>query len=1126
MTLLELYQSQSAAGKMGEQSRLLLEQTHWFTVNADFDPKTGEALPQALSVFLAKIARPRKLEAQHDRLWRITNHARPSVERLFRALSENPRREHALLPVRAVRELDAGSFIKLSNRPGRNIREKLAGKPYLQAVRRYQSVNLPENRLFKAFVTHLAELLVLRQDCLGESEDELLPKIQSWLISDEAGEIARWDNLPPNNTLLSHRDYRCIWDAWCRLQTLDEDIARDLSQLEIRAKTMCLWDEYGCMYSDGTHRFAEMPLFFDYDTFEMVPWVSEKSDGCLRLPPHLIQKAKWKISRSLTTKDISKPACVDLAVLRPRYASANDSALHSLYEAYLWQEWKFKDKSVDIELFNSDAAYLHPDATTISFADVFFSKDNAHIERASRAFASELRKVFKNDSLIWLVPDFLNDFEIEAVRRNLNALFPGAEPLPRSVAAVFEQINYSKIKRAGYTVVVVDTIGGKTCVTKLIARSDPELKKHLPQTNGYYWERCPEVIIPPDATEKTGVKIGPNYDLPTVDSQGSWRAAVPPEQPAFEDQNVLRRDPRIGQFDDCINLTQSPVVGGIRLHVLQQRAGDIPLWRYQIPELSIKGYIDGLYRRFSLVGKHTTVAPIRGKPVAIEIKAEFPLPAGKPFYSFPLYRGENADELGFSARLESPAFPLKTATVCKLNLTFEYGANEPYILIFEPQNKSFPPIRATWRSNEEVIITDALAPGYPAPMRWDDLRRMPNRNGETIDLLERVSSGIDRLDRALFIRPQKRTTGEIIRHWRADRNEKHYTLAHCDEYASEVFIHENNLVHGLCFEDFEEGDKVSFELEAHKGKFIGYRVARADYKEDVRHRELDADATDALVTNIYRWLYFPFIHVWADGRTITDTSCPEDFAASSKNDIAYFAKLVCQPEIPKTIKNRFLFLLACLHKDTTDSCVQWITEQVESRKFHNPRAIGFGLGDVSEKWQKYLFSSLVSNPNASTISIFAYAIWREEHFIERLSISDLQAILDSLLSRLMNIRPLKLKVDEQDKKRAIRSWVRATVEPLELLLGLLRTRVSTNEEIRMLLQPHQKITKELARQVERVTEIVADSKVQLFSRVQLNIPKPAGDRTPDLIYALRLYLTNDDGANAIHITSVSDDDND
>lgn len=79
----------------------------------------------------------------------------------------------------------------------------------------------------------------------------------------------------------------------------------------------------------------------------------------------------------------------------------------------------------------------------------------------------------------------------------------------------------------------------------------------------------------------------------------------------------------------------------------------------------------------------------------------------------------------------------------------------------------------------------------------------------------------------------------------------------------------------------------------------------------------------------------------------------------------------------------------------------------------------------------------------------------------------------------------------------------------------------------MLLQPHQKITKDLATQVELVAEIVARSNVPLFSRVQINIHKSEGDhRTPDLLYALCLYLTGDDGANAIHITSVSDSDND
>ncbi len=129
MTLIELYQSQRLKSNSSEKARRLLEQTHWFTVNADFDPKTGEALPQTISMFLNKISQHTNNGILHDRLWRITEHARPSLKRLFRVLNESPRRDHAMLPVHAVRELDANSFIKLSNRPGRNIRKSWQVNP-------------------------------------------------------------------------------------------------------------------------------------------------------------------------------------------------------------------------------------------------------------------------------------------------------------------------------------------------------------------------------------------------------------------------------------------------------------------------------------------------------------------------------------------------------------------------------------------------------------------------------------------------------------------------------------------------------------------------------------------------------------------------------------------------------------------------------------------------------------------------------------------------------------------------------------------------------------------------------------------------------------------------------------
>jgi cold shock CspA family protein len=1112
MTLLELYQSQRTDGAKGETARALLAQTHWFTVNAEFDPKTGDPLPQVLSAFLSKVSNEKPQGILQDRLYRITEHARSAVERLFRSRNESPRREHALLPVHAVRELDAGSFIKLSTRPGRNIREKLAGKPYLQAVRRFQSIDLPENRLLKAYVARLAELLELRRDYLGEKEDELLPRIQSWLLSDEAKAIGRWDQLPPNNTLLSHRDYRHVWDSWRRLQTLDDDIERDLSGMDFRCDTMRCWINYGRKYREGTYLFAEMPVLFDYEKFTIRTWS----------PEPIVQRAVQRIGRSVVKRSISQSVCIDLAEMHPRYADTEKGS-HVLNENYLWQQWHNDTQHVDIALFNSDAAYIHPDATSIALPDLFFTNDKSieHLDRAARTFVAQLRETFRDDKVVWLVPDFLNDFELEIIRRNLNAHFPCAQPLPRSVAAVFEQMDYMRITNDGYPIVVVDTIGGTTYATKLLARFDQDIKKRLPETNGFYWERCPPVILPcldaEQATEKERC-----YEMITVDGDGQWFDTIRPERPQSIEPRTLKSNPLIGQFAFCINVIQSPVVGGMRLHALQERAEGIPLWRDQIPALSIKVMKDGRYQRFYLVSRGTTVKPIRGLSVRVPVQESFRLRAGKTFYQFPLFQGENADELAFSARLDSPSFPLKQDTECNLNLTFEYGADEPYKLVFTPLDKSFPAIRATWRRTEEVIITDAPAPDYPEPISWTDLRSVPKQGSqETSDLLEWFISAIDRLDRDFFIRPRPRSVGTVITEWREDRNGNHFAFAECSEAGSDVFIHENSFVGDVDFSAFHEGQKVSFELQVgDDGRYKGEKIAGLTYRNN--------NAITDVVKGIRKSLYYPVIQLWRDGRSITDMKCPKDFQKAAEKRIAYLADLVDQAEIPQSIKNNLLFLLACLHKDTSDNCVQWIADQVKGGNIHDSRAIGFSLGDLSQGWQQSIFRRLASHSDSAAISVFAYAIWRERHFVEQFSLSEMKALLNALSQQLANIRPVKTGNDRTNARLTKKKWywARATVEPLELLLGLLRTRASDDPAIRMLLQPHQKMTKFFAEQIDRIEDIIVETHVILSSRVQMNIPKPEGVRTPDLLYALRLYLAGDDGANAIHIASISDGDND
>ena len=89
----------------GEKARMLLFQTHWFSSIAELDPRTAEALPQTLSAVLWKISAgfsDPSAGLLKDRLWRITEHVRLSLEKLFHELNESPHREHAILPIRSV----------------------------------------------------------------------------------------------------------------------------------------------------------------------------------------------------------------------------------------------------------------------------------------------------------------------------------------------------------------------------------------------------------------------------------------------------------------------------------------------------------------------------------------------------------------------------------------------------------------------------------------------------------------------------------------------------------------------------------------------------------------------------------------------------------------------------------------------------------------------------------------------------------------------------------------------------------------------------------------------------------------------------------------------------------------
>ncbi len=870
MTLATLYNNAAREGDEGENARRLLLQADWFARMAEFDPRSGEALMQPLTPFLRKVfadSRPDEGWKIRDRLSRLVEHCRFALEHVIKQLNENPMREHSEMPIRDVRELDAACFMKLSNRPGRTIREKLASRPYLQAVRRFQSIDLPENRLVKAFAVRLVELLRSRAECLGawlkESPDDLIEKLERWLRSDEANAISRWDNPPPNNTLLSHRDYRRIYDSWRWMQSLDDDIAIDFEHIEERQTCMDFWQYVAELRFKSNVIIAEVPVRFSYDSF----LIESRLDGCVWLhddkghhelpigarlgyepPDRLVDD---------TVPVVDSPVCIDFTTGTAAFTTGEEIEL--LTRPLSYQQWEDREGREDISLFAAGAAYKGAGVTTVDSSD-FFTSPNAirgQAYEAAVSIADDLRRVFRHDSMTWLVPDIVKDFDLTPLRQAINAVYNDAEPVPRSIAAVFQLVKASQIKRDGFSVAVIDRNGSDVFVTKLVARFDGKLAKVLPETGGYAWERQPAVHIYFGNMEN----VRCNYDFVTEERQwyfAEWRV---PKLKCSNKELVKH----IGAFDVSVFIETPPILGGYRLLDLEARSKGVPLWYDQLPELSTRIPINGIWDKFYFVEKkNAKVTPQRGVPVDILVEQSFVLPPGKNQYEFPLYMGSGNTRSQFVAVLRSVAFPLNVPLRCSLKMTYTYGAIQPYNLAFVPQDSTVKPMTVIW-DTKEANVSD-LVPEFPEKDNWGTLvtMRFPHSADgllthvlEVFDEINAYISGaksgdliaarMQKLSMKISGLRQKRQklTNEIADickyiemlddSWKSgvvnsyvlrDKNDAPYCFVSCEHV--NVFSHSSNWADDVSPESLTRGDQVwmSCQPDSRTNKFSGMWMSK------------------------------------------------------------------------------------------------------------------------------------------------------------------------------------------------------------------------------------------------------------------------------------------------------------
>ena len=873
---------------------------------------------------------------------------------------------------------------------------------------------------------------------------------------------------------------------------------------------------------------------------------------------------------------------VDLCSIRTMFTNNTGAQAHLPFRL-LQQTWTLEDNTKHVvDCGESRAITLSDDIETVSMRSLFSHSStlpDTTKSSASMFFTKKLSDYIKADKLTYLVPDWGNDFDLEGIRKSVNFYFDESTPLPKSIAAIFAWQSSKKFGqdsvRENDFVLVVDSFDGGISITPVQAIYQKELAEILPETQGMSWERHPTVIVPnrgihaamarnlgrngcqtseellhlfgfdglaSDSGDVSFVKDDHWYHLP-----GSIREVLTQGL----DLNILsnytisnclnstNRDYReVGVFilplEDTVRTPKHldrkykwidekicPVLGGSTLNRWQEEVDDIALWRDHLPKLSIRIVRDGHFEKFYMV-KDATVTPQRGRPVDIPVEETFTLPAGQTHYSFPLQQGEGNKELQFVAYLKSPAFPLKKATVCKLKMTYTYGADDPYELKFIPLDLAeagFKSIRVEWRSASEGETADLVnlpVPDFPARKSWSDFQKFPKKDGKSFsDLLDWLEREMEQVsDIADFLEENKSNRiydDEVLDYWdwREDRTGKQFCFLKYD--FGDVFFHESN------FEQFDpETDEVSFDLEERRDR-EGY-VAR--------NITLGKSVSKRTVEHFRKSLRFPALTIWNHGHSLSESDVPDHFRNAIFKGTQKIISIIESENMLDALKEELFFFLCCLHKDAPGIVGSRLLDAVKDknllRRYH--RNIAFAIGNAELSYQQELLENVIDPidnegiTRSITMEILSIALWRSKTLINKLTKEELRALSINLYGCL-----------EFDFQKIVNDGKRYQImilcKHLELLLALLRSRGIEGEEFKMIFVPNNDLTKKYVTLVDDVSRIVIDSNITLKSRISLQIEKPEMFRnTPNLLYALRMYLTGDSGANTIVITGVSDED--
>ncbi len=830
----------------------------------------------------------------------------------------------------------------------------------------------------------------------------------------------------------------------------------------------------------------------------------------------------------------------------------------------------------------SSAIFLKDGIASVSLKTLLSNREGRSdiIHTAAENVAHQLASDVVTQSLTYVLPDYLTDFDTETLRHQINLAFVNAQPLPKSIAAILAWQHSEHFTSSGFKqssiVFVLDQSDGFLHLTPVVSKYHSGLHKRVARTSGIVWERHPTLSLPllksePDSiasaisdTWASGLSSlftieelsSCNSRIAFVDGQDKWLTLsdhhadqLKKEQSGYisftysdieeaitqitashaptwflPTSDLIKKPGWIGsgQWIDQIGNNDIVCAGDIQEEWLSA-SGLKAIWKDHLPKLSTRTSVDGREQNFYFVNK-TAIQPERGKKVRIPITDTFTLPAGKDFYEIPLQM-QGRTGARYVARLDSDKFRLSKDAECDLELTYTYGDDQPYCLKFisrNPEETGFVAITAKWEQREEVI--QELYPDYPQEKRWDDfydfdsgVKEKDNTNlfnwaddqfSFIIELYEYLDTGSNR---------SRITVDTEGCDWFTDRNGKRCCKFYNGELG-EIFIHE-----GAFEEPLDGHNIISFDVQKRERGLYAQRITRG------------LDVSKNMASNyVEKWrkgLRFPVLVMWNNGNSLSDADIPDGFRSIAREAISAAHGIHGKTE-DRGIKGEMLQFLSYLHKDMPEVLSKDLLDLAKnsSKLQFDINLLAYSLSDLNLVWQKTILDALIGRLDepvkirSAVLNILSIAAWRHRDFVLSIPVQSLEVIMNSLISSFDG--DLKTLTNTQPDFR----WV-GLVRNLELALALLRIRSSEDATLQSMFRHSSPFITKLCDIVLKINDKHGESLFKrlngnaskVTSRVALQTNKPKQfSHTPDILYALKLYLTGDSGANLITISKVTD----